>query len=127
MGRIVETEEGGGGGGGGELDYFRPKRALQLLAEGAQLRGGSTAGNSGSVANSASVHGLETLLAGDGGSSWKRGRLQCLPPPPAHYSGLHSVPVQPCAQSGSQHDVLERKRSKWRNLEPLDSRRLPPP
>ena len=137
MGLIAETgegERGGRGRGGDELDYFRPKRAMELLAEGAQLRGGgvSATGGGGSLANSASVHGLESLLAGDTGSSWKRGRLQSLPPPssgttlhPSH----HSVP-QPGPQVVPHHDVLEtveRKKSKWRSLEPLDNRRPPPP
>ena len=158
--------EGEWRGSGAEMDYFKPKRALELLAEGAQLRGGVSGGGAGSLANSASVHGLETLLAGDiGGSSRRRGRLQSLPatsaysphsiphhgphphsmpqpgshpmphphsiPQPSLHSmpqpGPHSMP-QPGPHSIPQHDVLEtveRRKSKWRSLEPLDKRRPP--
>ena len=177
-GTIMEEGEGEGEwrGSGAEMDYFKPKRALELLAEGAQLRGGVSGGVSGggagSLANSASVHGLETLLAGDiGSSSRRRGRLQSLPatsaysphsiPHPGPHSipqpSLHSIPQsgphpmphphsipqpslhsmpqphphsmpQPGPHSIPQHDVLEtveRRKSKWRSLEPLDKRRPP--
>ena len=129
-----EEGEGGWRGSGAEMDYFKPKRALELLAEGAQLRGGVAGGGAGSLANSASVHGLETLLASDNiGGSWRRGRLQSLPatsafnPHSIPQPGLHSIP-HPSPHSKPQHDVLEtveRKKSKWRSLEPLDKRKPP--
>ena len=119
--RTVEETEMERRGSGEELDYFKPKRALELLAEGAQRRGGSTgAGNS--------LQGLDAVLPSD--VPWRRGRLQSLPPPsgPSHHLSPHSMMQHGTA---TQHDVLEsveRKMSKWRSLEPLaDPHRKRPP
>ena len=115
-----------------ELDYFRPKRALELLAEGAQIRGtesrrweGSHKHSSTGASNAAAVHGLDAILAGDSSLPWKQGRLQSLttnslPPPPSH----------PSPQSTTQNvlETVERKKSKWRRLEPLgDPHKRHPP
>lgn len=114
---------------GEELDYFKPKRALELLAEGAQMRGvdprkweGLPATGSSSAA---AVHGLDTVLASEPGLSWKRGRLQSLPTAPLPYPPSHHGP-----QSMTQDvlETMEKKKSKWRSLEPLgDPHKRPPP
>ena len=101
-------------GNGGELEYFKPKRALELLAEGAQLRGTVASG--------------QTILTGETSLSWKRGRLQSLPPQ-SHHPGPHTVLQH---GSGTHHNVLETvewKKNKWHSLEPLGDphRRHPPP
>lgn len=120
--RTVEEMEMERGGSGEELDYFKPKRALELLAEGAQMRGGSTG-------TGTSVQRGDPHVAGD--VLWRRGRLQSLPPPsgpPSHHLSPHSM-----TQHGTvtQHNVLEaveRKKSKWRSLEPLaDPHKQHPP
>lgn len=104
---IIEThDEGVFSGCGEELDYFKPKRALALLAEGAQFRANNTV-------NTSSV---------DGGLSWKHGRLQSLPSVPASHHPVPHSTLQHGPQSMTHHDVLEtveRKKSKWRSLEPL--------
>ena len=141
---IEETEVERRVSGQEELDYFKPKRALELLAEGAQLRGESRKmeGVHFSVGTStaASVHGLDTMLSADAGLSWKRGRLHSLPPPPSHNHSPHTM-LQHGPHSAVQHgphstvqqpDVLEtveRRKNKWRSLEPLADphKRLPPP
>ena len=123
-----------------ELDYFKPKRAYELLAEGAQLRGRDSRKMeaphfSVGTSTAASVHGLDSLLSGDAGLSWKRGRLHSLPPPSSHNHGPHSI-LQHGPHSAMQQqpaaDVLEtveRKKNKWRSLEPLGDphKRHPPP
>ena len=104
-----EGRGGGRGGGGEELEYFKPKRALALLAEGAQLRGATN-----------------TV---DAGGPWKHSRLQSLPTSHHPSSTLQHGPQ---SMAPHHHDVLEtveRKKNKWRSLEPLgDShKRQPPP
>ena len=131
---------------GEELEYFRPKRALELLAEGAQMRGGggreggrndshkwSSLGTSTGTSNAVAVHGLETLLAGDTSLPRRPGRLQSLPVnpslPPSHPSLPPSHPTPHTAT-----DILETvdkrlsKRAKRHSLEPItDMHKKPPP
>ena len=143
---IEETEgEKWTGGGREELEYFRPKRALELLVEGAQMRGSdpqkwsSLTQPTTGTANAAAVHGLKTLLAADTNLSRRRGRLPLqslpgnptLPPPPPPHSSV----VEQLQPAQTQQDVLEvvekvEKRNKLGSLEPLGARdifRKPPP
>ena len=144
-------EEGGGERrpSGEEMEYFRPKRALELLAEGEQMRGGggreggrndlhkwgsfATPGVPTGTSNAAAVHGLETLLAGDTSLPRRPGRLQSLPVnpslPPSHPSLPPSHPTPHTAT-----DILETvdkkltKRAKRHSLEPItDMHKKPPP
>lgn len=124
-GAIEEMEEGRRRTSGEELDYFKPKRALELLAEGAQMRGGDPHKWEGPLStgtsNAAAVHGIGT---GDPSLSWRRGRLQSLPttslpPPPSHHG--------PQSTTQDVLETVERKKSKWRSLEPLgDTHKRPP-
>lgn len=107
------------------MEYFRPKRALELLAEGAQMRGVDPRKWEGppntGTSNAAAVHGIGTMLAGDPSLSWKRGRLQSLPLPPSHHG--------PQSMTQDVLEAMERKKSKWRSLEPLGDthNKRPPP
>lgn len=124
-GAIDEMEEGRRTSGE-ELDYFKPKRALELLAEGAQMRGIDPHKWEGppstGTSNAAAVHGIGTMLASDPSLSWKRGRLQSLPlpPPPSHHG--------PQSTTQDVLETMERKKGKWRSLEPLgDTQHKRPP
>ena len=130
----IEEAEGQRRTNGEELDYFRPKRAMELLAQGAQMRGADSrkwGPHSSSVAsvgasNAAAVHGLESLLASDTGLPGRRGRLESLPTNPPLPRPSHPGPgLQPT------QDTVDRrvgKRSKRHSLDPLiDTHKKHPP
>ena len=115
-----------------EMEYFRPKRALELLAEGVQMRergreGHSKWGGSNSIAsptvsadtsNAAAVHGLETILAADPHLARRPGRLQSL--------SLLSQGGE--GSEGGGGERRGRRRSKRHSLEPItDANKRPPP
>lgn len=120
----------------GEPDYFKPKRAAELLARSSQLResdaepgGGGWLSKSGSStatlpSAAATVHGVDSLIAADPHFSKRPGRLQSLPVSPSlphHLIG--SVPAPPDPGKANIHmleKVEKRMSSRKRNsLEPL--------
>ena len=129
---IEETEGERRTSGCEELDYFKPKRALKLLAEGAQLRGGELRRTEGphfsGTSTAASVHGLDSMLSSDAGIPWKHGRLHSLPHNHSPHSVLHHGPHS-MVQQEDVLETVERKKNKWRSLEPLGDphKRHPPP
>ena len=118
----------------GESDYFKPKRAAELLAGGSQLResdygeGRGRVTRSGSLplhpskSSAATVHGVNSLIAADPHFAKRPGRLQALAVSPSLPRHFDSVPMQDPGKANIQmlEKVEKRISSRKRNsLEPL--------
>ena len=119
---------------GGESDYFKPKRALELLNQGKndvnkpqEYRGSGslpsldsarkTHSTSSIVPNAAAVHGVEALVMNDGTYTRRPGKLQSLPKqPPKPDPQLFSPQHEPNIIEKVEKKLSNRKRT---SLEPL--------
>ena len=119
-----------------ESDYFKPKRAKELLAHSAQMKaGGHGAVEQGDglrrgssslqpivTANAAAVHGVGSRVIGDSSYSRKPGKLQSLsvnPTFPQNFTPITDSHIL---------DKVEKRLSnrKRNNLEPLQDKKKPP-
>lgn len=116
---------------GGEQEYFKPKRAMELLAQGAQLKDSSSSehrnglGNDSllaNAANAAAVHGVDALLMSESTASRKHGRFQLLPVNPTLPQSLAPLPEP------NPLEKVGKKGKKRKSLEPLplEKSRRPP-
>ena len=116
-----------------EPDYFKPKRAMELLSQGAlvkhekaspetSVRHGSTGSLPVYAANAAVVHGVGGLIMSESGYSRRPGRLQSLPVNPSVPQSLSPLPEDIL-------DKVEKRLShrRWNGLEPLQDKLKKPP
>ena len=125
----------------GESDYFKPKRALELLNQGkssdtkSQEQRGSgslpsldgsrkTHSTSSVVPNAAAVHGIEALVMNDGSYTRRPGKLQSLPKHPTKLDPqLFSPQHEPNIIEKVEKKLSNRKRSSLEPLSDLKPRR----
>ena len=126
----------------GESDYFKPKRALELLNQGKgdtktqEYRGsGSLPSLDGSrkthsmssvTPNAAAVHGVEALVMNDGSYTRRPGKLQSLPKqPPKLDPQLFSPQHEPNIIEKVEKKLSNRKRTSLEPLSDLSKPRRP--
>ena len=125
----------------GESDYFKPKRALELLNQGKndvnkpqEFRGSGslpsldsarkTHSTSSVVPNAAAVHGVEALVMNDGTYARRPGKLQSLPKqPPKPDPQLFSPQHEPNIIEKVEKKLSNRKRTSLEPLSDLKPRR----
>ena len=126
----------------GESDYFRPKRALELLNQGTkndinksqEYRGSGslpsldgsrkTLSTSSVVPNAAAVHGIEALVMNDGSYTRRPGKLQSLSKqPPKLDPQLFSPQHEPNIIEKVEKKLSNRKRTSLEPLSDLKPRR----
>lgn len=117
-----------------ESDYFKPKRAQELLAHSAQMKAGGTLEQRDGLrrgsdslqttvtANAAAIHGVGTRIIGDSSYSRKPGKLESLsvnPTLPQNFTPIANSHIL---------DKVEKRLSNRRksSLEPLKNKRKPP-
>lgn len=129
----------------GEPDYFKPKRAAELLARSSQLKesdhveGGGVGwlNRSGSLTttlpSAATVHGVDSITAGDSPFSKRPGRLQSLPVSPSLPHHFGSLPLPPDPGKANIHmlekvekRISSRKRNSLEPLQEIGKPRRPP-
>ena len=112
-----------------EPDYFKPKRALELLGQ----KGNSSSDSmmeshkgvsaSSFVPNAATVHGIENLLLSDPSCARRPTKLQSLPVNPSSLKSLPNtltpLPPAPRSQSNLLGSVETKKTRKRKSLDPI--------
>ena len=126
----------------GESDYFKPKRALELLSQGKssvdtksqEYRGSGslpsldgsrkTHSTSSIVPNAAAVHGVEAIVMNDASYTRRPGKLQSLPKhPPKLDPQLFSPQHEPNIIEKVEKKLSNRKRTSLEPLSDLKPRR----